>query len=68
MRLRPDHDRTHFYLGRALEKLGRRGEALAAYEHALALNPRDTEAAEAAAQLARLAEDGHHGAVEGNAG
>ena len=57
VRLRPDHDRTHFYLGRALEKLGRRGEALAAYEHALALNPRDTEAAEAAAQLARLAED-----------
>jgi len=55
--LRPDHDRTHFYLGRVLEKLGRRGEALAAYQRALALNPRDTEAEQAAAQLAQLTED-----------
>lgn len=44
VRLRPDHSRSHFYLGRALERLGRTDEALAAYERAVATNPLDIEA------------------------
>src|SRR5207245_6551491 len=53
VRLRPDHDRTHFYLGKALEQMGRTGEAAAAYRRAVELNPRDAEAQVALARLER---------------
>jgi Flp pilus assembly protein TadD len=44
VRLRPDLSLTHFYLGQALQKLGRRSETAAAYEKALQLDPRYNEA------------------------
>jgi len=53
VRLRPDLDRSHVYLGRVLEKMGRIGEAAAAYPRATELNPRDAEAQGALARLER---------------
>lgn len=53
VRLRPDLAPTHFYLGRALEKLGRTDEAAVAYRLAIRLDPRASEAKEALAQLGK---------------
>jgi Flp pilus assembly protein TadD len=39
VRLRPDVSMTHYYLGEALEKMGRANEAAAAYQQAIRLDP-----------------------------
>jgi tetratricopeptide (TPR) repeat protein len=51
VRLRPDQAQSHFYLGKALEALGRRDEAAAAYRRGVDVDPRETEAHEALARL-----------------
>ncbi len=56
VRLRPDHSRTHFYLARALEKMGLMEDAAGEFRRAVELDPRDTEAQ---AALAALAKPGH---------
>jgi tetratricopeptide (TPR) repeat protein len=65
VRLRPDLSLTHFYLGEALQKMGRRSEAAAAYRQALQLDPR-YDAARAA--LARLGKSGDPGESAMSAG
>ncbi len=47
----PNAAESHSNLGLAYEALGRRDEALAEYRRALALDPRDREAAAGAARL-----------------
>ena len=51
VRLNPGLAPAHYYRGRVLEKLGRTEEAAAAYEQALAIDPRDFEASNALARL-----------------
>src|SRR2546427_4453554 len=53
VRLRPDLAMTHFYLGQALQKMGRIEEAGAAHAQAVLLNPRYREAKEALTHLRR---------------
>jgi len=59
VRLKPGLAPAHYYRGRVLEKLGRTEEAAAAYEQALAIDPRHLEASNA---LARLTPNGASGA------
>jgi len=58
VRLHPDLSLAHFYLGEALQRMGRAGDAAAAYRRALSLDPRY---AEARAALARLEKSGAPG-------
>ena len=51
VRLNPGLAPAHYYRGRVLEKLGRTEEAAAAYEQALAIDPRHLEASNALARL-----------------
>ena len=51
VRLNPGLAPAHYYRGRVLEKLGRTEEAAAAYEQALAIDPRHLEASNAVARL-----------------
>ena len=59
VRLNPGLAPAHYYRGRVLEKLRRTEEAAAAYEQALAIDPRHLEASNA---LARLTPKGASGA------
>jgi len=51
--LQPDLSMTHYYLGSALEKLGRTDGAVAAYQEALKRNQNDVNARDALARLTR---------------
>ena len=51
VRLNPGLAPAHYYRGRVLEKVGRTEEAAAAYEQALAIDPRHLEASNALARL-----------------
>jgi tetratricopeptide (TPR) repeat protein len=53
--LNPNLSRAHYYHGRVLAQLGRTADAAAAYQRALAIDPRD---ADVRAALARLGSDG----------
>jgi len=58
VRLKPNLAPGHYYVGRALEDLGRRAEALDAYRRAVELNPDHVASTHALARLSQAEEDG----------
>jgi protein O-mannosyl-transferase len=58
VRLRPDLSLTHYYLGEALQRMGRTTDAAAAYRQALQLDPRYETARVALARLGKSGDPG----------
>ncbi len=67
-RAAPDQARRRYEIARCLDRLGRAGDAMEAYEEAISLDPEGTQVAGARARLDELVSDGMQGeAASGSA-